>query len=74
MVYENGAVVYCPGLFSGELVMMIESSRRSILMVMNATDPDMAYVILVFNELVRNSFTQCISCFVISTIPFFDPF
>jgi hypothetical protein len=59
-VCENGTVIQCPGLFARELIVMIEHSRKSILTVMNASDPNTEYATSVFNELVQTSFSNCI--------------
>ena len=60
MVCENGTMIFSPGLFTGELIVMVEASHRSILMVMNTSDPDVTYMISVFTELVQKSFPQYI--------------
>ena len=60
MVCENGAVIYCPGLFAGEMIVVIEPTGKSIVVVMNASDPDIGYCTSTFNNLVQQSFTQCI--------------
>lgn len=60
MVCQNGAVISCPGLFEGELIVMLEPSSKSILFVMNASDPDVEYCSSSFNVLTAKDFTQCI--------------
>jgi len=59
-VYQNGAVIRCPGLFQGEMIVMIESSKKSIMFVMMAPDPDLEYAVSVFHHLVQSNFTQYI--------------
>jgi len=60
MVCENGAVICCPGLFAGEVIIMCEVSRRSLTIAMNASNPDIEYIVSIFVKLVQKSFTQCI--------------
>jgi hypothetical protein len=59
-VFENGAIVHCPGLFEGELVVMTELSRKSIVIAMNAAHPETEYIETVFTELIQKDFSQCI--------------
>ena len=58
---ENGSVICCPGLFSGELIVMNSISHREITIAMNASYPDTEYAVSVFYELVKVSFSQCIN-------------
>eukprot|EP00026_Physarum_polycephalum_P001439 Phypoly_transcript_01440.p1 GENE.Phypoly_transcript_01440~~Phypoly_transcript_01440.p1 ORF type:complete len:1130 (-),score=207.03 Phypoly_transcript_01440:9-3374(-) len=58
MVCENGAIIRCPGLFAGEMIVMTEFSHKTLIIAMNASDPDTDYAVAVFNELVQNSFAQ----------------
>jgi len=60
MVCENGAIICCPGLFAGEVIIMCEISHRSLIIAMNASNPDIEYIVFIFLELVQKSFTQCI--------------
>ena len=39
---------------------MLQHSRKSIVIGMNASDPDTEYAVSVFNDLVGQDFTQCI--------------
>jgi hypothetical protein len=57
---KNGAVIHCPGLFAGELIVMIEHSCKSIIIIMNASDPSTEYATAVFHELVQKNFSHCI--------------
>ena len=57
---QNGAIIHCPGLFFGELIIMSELSGKSLTIAMNATNPNTGYVVSAFNELVQKTFSQCI--------------
>ena len=57
---ENGAVIYCPGLFDGELLITTDTARSSLIMAMNARDPAIEYITEVFTDLVQTHFTHCI--------------
>lgn len=59
MVCANGAIIRCPGLFDGEMIVMVESSSRAIVVAMNATDPNTWHAVSVFNKLVQKNFAQC---------------
>lgn len=59
-VYENGAIIRCPGLFAGEILVMVEQSRTSIVIAMLASDPDIEYAVSVFRDLIQDNFPQCI--------------
>jgi hypothetical protein len=75
-VCENGAIVHCPGLFEGELIVMTELSRRSIIIAMNAAYPETEYAVSVLTEFIQKEFSQCILlcdnfCFIIIFLIFF---
>lgn len=59
-VCENGAIIQCPGLFEGEMIVMVEYSLKSIVVAMNATDPDTEYAMSVLRLLINDKFPQCI--------------
>ena len=60
-VCSNGAVICCPGLFSGEMIVMNSVSHKSITITMNALAPDIEYAVSVFYDLVQRNFSQCIT-------------
>lgn len=59
-MHENGAIIRCPGLFAGEIIVMVEDSRKSIVIAMLASSPDTEYVISVIQELIQGHFPQYI--------------
>ena len=59
-VCENGAVIYNPR-FEGELIVMIDHTRRAIVVAKNVSDPEMDFVVSPINDLITKEFTQCIS-------------
>jgi hypothetical protein len=59
-IFQNGAVIKCPGLFHGEIIVEFENSKKSIIFAMIAPNPDLEYVTTVFNTLIGRSFKQCI--------------
>ncbi len=59
-VYQNGIVVRCPGLFQGEVLVMLENNKRSLLFVMMVTNPDLGFLLDIFQSLVQRNFPQCI--------------
>lgn len=59
-MFQNGAVVKCPGLFAGEVIANLDASHRVITFTMMATNPDLNCFSSVFSELVSLSFIQCI--------------
>ena len=59
-VCENGAVICCPGLFSGELIVTNSNSHKIITIAMNTSFPDTEFAVSVFYELVKFNFSQCI--------------
>jgi hypothetical protein len=60
MVCKNGAIIMSPGLFDGELVVVMEPSCKSIIAAMNVSYPDTKQIVSVFYDLVQKSFLQCI--------------
>lgn len=58
LVCENGAIIRCPGLFEGELIVMVEHTRRSIVVAMNATYPDLDDTTSAFRRLIQDKFPQ----------------
>jgi hypothetical protein len=60
LLCENGAVIHCPGLFEGELLVLLAHSRKSIIIAMNASDPDTEYAVSAFHNLIQKDFSQCI--------------
>jgi hypothetical protein len=69
-VFENGAAIQCPGLFVGEFLVMVEHSRKSIIITMNASHPDTEYILAIFEEVIEKKFTQCIHLSCQSTFYF----
>lgn len=59
-VCQNGAIIQSPGLFVGEMIVMLEHSHKSIAIAMNATDPDTEYAMAVVRSLIKVNFPQCI--------------
>jgi hypothetical protein len=59
-VFQNGAVIKCPGLFQGEIIVKFENVRKLIIFAMIAPNPDLEYVTTVFKALISCSFQQCI--------------
>jgi hypothetical protein len=59
-VFQNGAVIKCPGLFEGEIIVEFENAKKSIIFAMIAPNPDLEYVTTVFKALISRSFPQCI--------------
>lgn len=57
---ENGAIIQCPGLFFGEMLIMLDTYQQSIIVAMSASDFGTEYAISVFNSLVQKEFHQCI--------------
>eukprot|EP00026_Physarum_polycephalum_P000718 Phypoly_transcript_00719.p1 GENE.Phypoly_transcript_00719~~Phypoly_transcript_00719.p1 ORF type:complete len:498 (-),score=49.29 Phypoly_transcript_00719:858-2351(-) len=57
-VCANGAVIKCPGLFDGELIVTIEPSDKSLIIAMNASDPDTEHIVQIFSELIQQKFSQ----------------
>lgn len=58
-VYSNGAVFTCPSLFHGRAIVTLGAGANSIAMLMMATNPDLHYMILPFQQLTAQ-YTQCI--------------
>ncbi len=58
-VYQNGIAVKCPGLFQGEVLVMIEDNKKSLIFAMLATSPDLECMLGAYRSLVQ-SFPQCI--------------
>ena len=61
LVRANGIVVRCPGLFKGELIMILDNSQKSIFIAMMASKPDIEVISLAFKKLCNESFVQCIT-------------
>lgn len=59
-VYQNGIVARCPGLFQGEVLVMLEDNKASLIFVMMVTIPDLECLVGVFQSLVQRNFPQCI--------------
>ncbi len=60
-VAQNGVKVDCPGLFYGELIVLMEKSHQSIVFAMKSTTPDLERFESLFQSLVTNHFVQCIT-------------
>ncbi len=56
-------VLKCPGVFSGELIITLDSSHQSILFAIKSTNADLHFCKTIFNELVSQRFSQCIHPF-----------
>lgn len=56
---SNGAVLQCPGLFHGELIIAMEAGSQSIIFAIQASNPDLRVISKVFNKLVSSRFRQC---------------
>lgn len=50
-VFSNGAVIKCPGLLHGEVMIMLEPRAKSIVALMMATNPNLEYITAVFTSL-----------------------
>lgn len=59
-MYQNGAVLRCPGLFHGELVVAIDEEHSSIIYAMQGSNLDRDYVSSIFTKVVKRRFKQCI--------------
>lgn len=60
VVHANGIVVCCPGLFDGQVIMLLEDGSKSIVFVMMASKPDSDLFITILTHLCKTSFPQCI--------------
>lgn len=60
VVYANGIVIRCPGLFQGEGIVILEERARSIVFVLMALKPDIELFLAIFNQICERSFPQCI--------------
>lgn len=58
-VYSNGAVIKCPSLLHGEIMISLEARAASIVVLMMATNPNLEYITSVFDSLAEG-FPQCI--------------
>ncbi len=53
-------ILMCPGLFAGELIVLLDSDHKTIKCIMKSTNPDLFICKSTFNELVTQYFAQCI--------------
>ncbi len=66
-------ILTCPGMFSGELIVALDSSHKNTYFVMKSTNGDLEIFKTVFHSLVSTSFPQCINqpinlfCFFVVT-------
>ncbi len=59
-ISKNGIKVSCPGLFSGELIVLFENSHQSMLVAMKSTAQNFEPFKSVFQALVNSHYQQCI--------------
>ncbi len=59
-VSQNGMIVTCPGLFTGEIIVVIATDHRSIFIILKSTSPSLDIATSVFRKLVSEQFPQCI--------------
>lgn len=60
VVRANGIVVRCPGLFQGEVIILVNESHKSIVVALMALKGDVDIFKKCFTELCQNKFIQCI--------------
>lgn len=58
-IYSNAAIITCPALFCGQILIMLDSTAKAVVVLMMATSPDLQFVIAVFQQLTL-FFPQCI--------------
>lgn len=66
-VCANGAIVRCPGLFNGEMIVMVEHSHQSIIIAMNVAQIDIEDAVSTFRRLIAH-YPQCIFTFYLLQI------
>lgn len=65
-IKSNRIIFRCPGLFNGEVIVMVDASNKIITMVLMATKPNVEWFISIFQKLCQMSFNQCILLFFCS--------
>lgn len=56
----NGIVFRCPGLFKGEVIIVVDETHKFIVIAMMATNATLEPIISCFRDLCKHSFPQCI--------------
>ncbi len=64
-VAQNGVKLICPGMFAGEVIIMMNKNHKSIVVAMKSTNPDLDLFESLFQNLVTNHFAQCIPVYFI---------
>jgi len=64
-IFKNGIVLQCSGLFTGQLILKLEKDLSSIVVLMLAYNPDLAFAVYTTKNLIQANFEQCmtLSCF-----------
>jgi hypothetical protein len=58
-VCQNGMLIRCPGMFSGELIMMALPDSKHLVFAMMASNPNFEFITSAFHELIYQ-YSQCI--------------
>ncbi len=53
-------ILMCPGMFAGELIVLLDSDHKTIKFIIKSTNPDLFICKSTFNDLVTQYFAQCI--------------
>jgi len=60
-IYKNGIVLQCSGLFTGQLILKLEKDLSSIVVLMLAYNPDLAFAVYTTKNLIQANFEQCMT-------------
>lgn len=61
---SNGVVFQCPGLFAGELIIVMEGGFQSMFVAIQSPNPDLELIAKVIYDLIGEKYSQCMFHFM----------